>query len=457
MKEGSVKKVLGKKVNRRNFLKVAGAAAGFAGAYSIGAPFVHAQKRTVNLRLLNQETDPNTIQMLNKSFEEYKTKTGVQITMDSVPSTDVFTKLSTSIKAGQPYDIANVLFVGDVLILADSGNLVPMTPFIDEIGRKDFGPNILFPMKGEIWGYPYDYNFATLFYRSDWLEKNKMEVPKTWDEVLKVSQSFVADTNNDGKPDQFGSVFPIASNGASNWLSFAWLWAEQIKLLGSDWSVIIDSPENKPKMVKFLQFFKGLYETMPPGVPQVAYGEMLNLFGTEKVGISTYSGRLIHHLERFAPSLTDKFVMSTYPDASGKNQAVNHGYDWWLAIKTSNSDESMKFIKWFINEKLIEFYSTVILHYQPTRLSIYEDPRWLSHPLVKKHMKSVEFMKGLLTRKDLIIDAIDLQGPAVDVRGGKLFESFVMPEMLQSLVLKKTDPVACVEETATKMRKIIQK
>jgi multiple sugar transport system substrate-binding protein len=72
-------------------------------------------------------------------------------------------------------------------------------------------------------------------------------------------------------------------------------------------------------------------------------------------------------------------------------------------------------------------------------------------------MKSVEFMKGLLTRKDLIIDAIDLQGPAVDVRGGKLFESFVMPEMLQSLVLKKTDPVACVEETATKMRKIIQK
>lgn len=457
MEEKVVEKVFAKKVNRRSFLKVAGATAGVMGAYTVGAPFVHAQKRTVTLRFLNQETDPGTIKMLNQTFEEYKTKTGVEIIMDSVPSTDVFIKLTTSIKAGQPYDIGNILFVGDVLLLADSGNLVPMTPFIDEIGRKDFGPNILFPLKGEIWGYPYDYNFATLYYRSDWLEKNKMGIPNTWDEMLKVSQSFVVDTNKDGRPDHYGSVFPIASGGATNWLSFAWLWAEKVKLLGNDWSVIIDSPEMKPKMVKFLQFFKALYETMPPGVPQVAYGEMLNLFGTEKVGISTYSGRLIHHLERFAPALADKYVLAAYPDSRGQNKAVNHGYDWWMVMKTKKSDESMKFMKWFIKEKLIDFYSTVILHYQPTRLSIYEDPRWFNHPLVKKHKKAVDFMKGLLTRKDIIIDAIDLQGPAVDIRPAKLFESFVMPEMLQNLVLRNTDPVACVEEAAVKMRKIIQK
>ena len=457
MEEKIAGKAIEKKVDRRSFLKVAGATAGVVGAYTIGAPFVHAQKRNVTLRFLNQETDPGTIKMLNQIFEEYKTKTGVQIVMDSVPSTDVFIKLTTSIKAGQPYDIGNILFVGDVLLLADSGNLVPMTPFIDEIGRKDFGPNILFPLKGEIWGYPYDYNFAYLYYRSDWLEKSKMGIPNTWDEMLKVSQSFVADTDKDGRPDRFGAVFPIASGGATNWLSFAWLWAEKVKLLGNDWSVIIDSPEMKPKMIKFLQFFKALYDTMPPGVPQVAYGEMLNLFGTEKVGISTYSGRLIHHLERFAPALADKYVLSAYPDSSGKSKAVNHGYDWWMVMKTKNSDESMKFIKWFVKEKLIDFYSTIILHYQPTRLSIYEDPRWSNNPMVKKHKKAVDFMKGLLTRKDIIIDAIDLQGPAVDVRGGKLFESFVLPEMLQSLVLKKTDPAACLEETAAKMRKIIQK
>lgn len=111
--------------------------------------------------------------MLNQSFEEYKSKTGVTVIMDSVPSTDAFIKLSTSIRAGQPYDIGNLLFIGDILLLAESGNLVPMTPLIDEIGRKDFGPKVLFPSKGEIWDYPYDYNFATLYYRTDWLERTR--------------------------------------------------------------------------------------------------------------------------------------------------------------------------------------------------------------------------------------------------------------------------------------------
>ncbi len=288
--EKKVKNLLRKKVDRRTFLKAAGAAAGAVSAPLMGAPFVHGQRKNVTLRFLNQETDPGTVKMLNDTFEEYKTKTGVQFVMDSVPQDNVFIKVSSSIRAGQPYDIANIVFVGDVLLLADSGNLVPMTPFIDEIGRKDFGPNILFPLKGEIWGYPYDYNFAMLFYRSDWLEKGKMEIPNTWDEMLKVSKGFMADVNKDGKIDQFGCVFPIASGGAANWLSFAFLWAEKIKLLGNDWSVIIDSPEMKPKMLKYLEFFKALYETMPPGVPQVGFGEMLNLFATEKLASQPIPG-----------------------------------------------------------------------------------------------------------------------------------------------------------------------
>jgi multiple sugar transport system substrate-binding protein len=455
MREKLGEKLFSKMVSKRSFLKKAGAAAGVVGAYSVGAPFVHAQKRNVTLRFLNQETDPGTIKMLNQSFEEYKSKTGVTVIMDSVPSTDAFIKLSTSIRAGQPYDIGNLLYIGDILLLAESGNLVPMTPLIDEIGRKDFGPKVLFPSKGEIWDYPYDYNFATLYYRTDWLEKNKIGIPNTWDEVVKASRSFMV--NKDGRPEHYGAVFPIASGGATNWLSFAWLWAENIKLLGNDWSVMIDSPETKPKMIKFLQFFRELYGTMPPSVPQAAYAEMLSLFATEKVGISTYSGRLIHHLERFAPTLADKYVLGAYPDMNGQNKAINHGADSWMVVKTKNSDESMKFISWFVKEKLIDFYSTIILHYQPTRFSIYEDPRWFNHPLVKKHSKAVEFTKSLLTRTDIRIDAIDQQGPKVDVRGGKLFESFVMPEMLQSLVLRKTDPIACVEEAAAKMRKTIQK
>ena len=90
MREKLGEKLFSKMVSKRSFLKKAGAAAGVVGAYSVGAPFVHAQKRNVTLRFLNQETDPGTIKMLNQSFEEYKSKTGVTVIMDSVPSTDAW-------------------------------------------------------------------------------------------------------------------------------------------------------------------------------------------------------------------------------------------------------------------------------------------------------------------------------------------------------------------------------
>jgi len=71
---------------------------------------------------------------------------------------------------------------------------------------------------------------------SDWLEKNKMGIPNTWDEMLKVSQSFVVDTNKDGRPDHYGFRLPIASGGATNLALLRMALGEKSKVLGNDWS-----------------------------------------------------------------------------------------------------------------------------------------------------------------------------------------------------------------------------
>lgn len=46
MREKLGEKLFSKMVSKRSFLKKAGAAAGVVGAYSVGAPFVHAQNET---------------------------------------------------------------------------------------------------------------------------------------------------------------------------------------------------------------------------------------------------------------------------------------------------------------------------------------------------------------------------------------------------------------------------
>ena len=70
-------------IDRRRFLKTtAGAAAGIAG--SLSAPYVNAQSG-VTLRILNAETTAASQSALRDACNEYESKFGVKIVVDSTP------------------------------------------------------------------------------------------------------------------------------------------------------------------------------------------------------------------------------------------------------------------------------------------------------------------------------------------------------------------------------------
>ena len=50
--------------------------------------------------------------------------------MDTVPVGKAFDKIQTSIKAGRPYDVGTLFFIGDVIILASEGKLAPLNDII---------------------------------------------------------------------------------------------------------------------------------------------------------------------------------------------------------------------------------------------------------------------------------------------------------------------------------------
>ncbi|MFG1464710.1 extracellular solute-binding protein [Xanthobacter sp. DSM 24535] len=431
-------------LSRRSLLKGAGVAAAGLAAGAIGAPAVHAQG-TKTIRFLNTETSIDSIRALKVAAAEYEKQFGTKVVIDSVPLDGAFTKVTTSLRGGTPYDIATFAFVGHVLILASEGHLMPLNELTD---KYKWGPNILFPIDGKVYWYPYDYNLAWIYYRKDLYEKKGLSVPKTWDGFLKNAQEL----NGDGR---FGALYPIGSNGATNWLSPGFMWAEGVKIFDDKWNIVFDSADIGPRVTRYLDFFGELYKTMPPGTSQASFGEVLSNFTSDKVAHSAYAGRMIETLERNAPQLADKYGIMPYMDSAGKHQAVNHGYDGWVVLKTPNSDESMKFMKWFTETQYINFLHTAPLHFQPPRLDVYEDPRWRAHPLIEKHNAAVETMRSFLTDKNMILTSIDTQGPKPDLRPGKIFEAFVFPEMLQNKCLKNMASADCVKIAADKMRQVI--
>jgi len=442
---------LPKGVSRRTFLKVLGlTGGGVALASALNAARAGTAKPT--LRFLNNEPDPNTIQYVKQTAQEYESKTGVKISVETIPVGETWTKITTAIKAGKPYDFLTLGVVDHALLLAKDGHVVPLTEFIKEVGVDDFGPRAIDWYRGEVWMYPYDYNFNYLFYRTDWFAQKHLQPPKSWDDMLNVLRAL-----HDPDNKRYGIALPYSQKDFVNWGNTALLWAAGVHFWDKSWHVILDSPEIKPRAVKALQFQAEVYKYTPPGMINAELSDLLTGFTSGTAAMSSYTGRLIHHIEGRAPDLADKYDIIPYPTPDGTRGAVTHANDGFSVAKTANTEETMKFFRWFIKERLIGYQLTVPLHYQPPQFSTYKHETWRAHPLVKKHWRAMEVMLEFMNTAKTIISSIQLEAPEPSPNPGRVWEGLVIPRMYQNVVVKKLDPGEAVDIAAKELRELTVK
>lgn len=431
-------------ITRRQTLQgVGGVGLGLA-ASGLAAPMTRAQGGAP-IRFLNCETGKDTLAFFGKAAQEYRDKTGVEVIVDSVPLGEAFTKITNGIRSGSPYDVANVGFIGHVLLLAEQGQIVPLNELTD---GYEWGNNILFPIDGKVYWYPFDYNLALIYYRKDLYEEKGLSLPDTWDAFAGNCEALVEGRRK-------GCLFPIGSNGATNWMSFAFMWAEGVKLFDDQWNVILDSDEMKPRAAAYLDLMARLYPTMPPGALQASYSDVLSNVVGGAVAHGAYAGRVYEAAERDNPDLAANLGIMPYMDSKGERKAASHGYDGWVVLNTPNTGPAMEFMRWLTVDRMVDFLHTAPVHFQPTRLDIYDDPRWRDNPLIRKYGAEIDLMRNLVTDESIVVTSIDTQGPAPDVRPGKIFESFVLPEMLQNKILRGEDSGEAVSKAAARMREIV--
>ncbi len=431
-------------LTRRQTMKSMGAAGLGLGLSGLAAPAVKAQSSRP-IRFLNSETGRDSLAFFDRISQEYEALTGTEVIIDSAPLGESFTKITNGIRSGTPYDVATVGFIGQVLLLAEEGQIVPMNELTD---AHEWGNNILFPIDNQVYWYPFDYNLSVIYYRKDIYEELGLSVPDTWD-------GFIANCEAAVEGRRRGCLFPIGSNGATNWMSFAFMWAEGVKLFDDDWNVILDSDEMRPKAAAYLDMMARLYPTMPPGALQASYSEVLSNVVAGTLAHGPYAGRVIEAAERDNPEVAANLEIMPYMDSSGQQKAVSHGYDGWIVLNTDNQGPAMEFMRWLTTEKMVDFLHTAPVHFQPARLDIYDNDRWRSNAMVEKYSSIIEMNRQFITDDSVILTSIDTQGPSPDVRPAKVFESFILPEMLQNRILREMDPVEAVTQAASSIRELI--
>jgi multiple sugar transport system substrate-binding protein len=263
---------------------------------------------------------------------------------------------------------------------------------------------------------------------------------------------------NDPTNKRYAYTMPVSSGGHTNWGNTAWLWAAGVQIYDEQWNVILDSPAIKPQAVRTLEHIAKMAQYTPPGLLEVSLKDMLTNFTAGTSAITSYTGRLIHHIEDRAPELADKYALMSYPAPDGGRRTVTFANDGFSIGKTERSEEALTFLRWFLkNGKLIDYQLTVPLHYQPPQFSTYKDKRWRAHPLVEKHWAAMEVMLGFMNTDTTLSGSIQFQGPGPSPNQGRIWNSDVLPRMYQNVLTKKLSAPEAVDACAQEIRGFTEK
>jgi multiple sugar transport system substrate-binding protein len=379
----------GRKLNRREFLKMGGA--GLAGAALLGATGCGGGSGGSGDLIFAWGPDDaqGTVATLIKKFNEQSDFNVVHRVMPADTGT-YFDKLRTQFQAGSgDVDVIG----GDVIWpaqLAGNGWIVDMTDKFPESEQKKFldGPLQSVTYDGKVWGVPWYTDAGMLYYRKDLLEKSGYsEPPKTWDELKEMADKVKKDAGI-----KYGFVFQgdAYEGGVCNGLEYIWTHGGDVLDPSDPNKVVIDSPEAAAGLATEASMLSS--GVAPEAVSTYQENETDPAFFGEP-GDAVFA-RNWPYMYAFGGTKgylkQDQVGVGPLPVEEGQQLAsCLGGWDMLINSQSDMQDEAWEFIKFMTNEESLKFRAvkaTVL----PTRSSLLRDPEIAKIPVVSQGRPAIE-------------------------------------------------------------------
>jgi raffinose/stachyose/melibiose transport system substrate-binding protein len=316
------------------------------------SPMLDAEPFTVSLRHI-QIGEPQKFRkaILDEVVKRAEAEVpGLQFELDGVEdSVNRFTKLPAEMAAGNPPKIFD-LFGGnaDALKYAKAGRLLDLTPIIEELGIKDKFLNVFgqFTLDGKIYGLPIGGSVEGVFYNTELFEKNGLNPPTTWNDLIKAADTLKAK-----------GIAPFAMGSQAAWVPnmivntmigrFANGFPNGIVTGEVKW----DQPEVIAAFSLYEDWEKKKYFTK--GELGKSYDDMLNDFAAGKAGMmfdGSWRGSAFKE-GAVAASLKGKvgFVaLPPIPNAGGDQTSLNANYSNGYGFSSDLNDNERLAVKAFI-------------------------------------------------------------------------------------------------------------
>src|SRR5215203_6067526 len=379
----------GRKLNRRDFLKMSGA--GLAGAALLGATGCGGGSGGSGKLIFAMGPDDaqGTMAALIKKFNK---QSDFKVTHQVMPADtgSYFDKLKTEFQAGT----GNIDVIGGDVIwpaqLAANGWIVDLTDKFPASEQNKFleAPLTSVTYEGKVYGVPWYTDAGMLYHRIDLLEKSGYsEPPKTWDELQEMADKVTQDQGV-----KYGFVFQgdAYEGGVCNGLEYIWQHGGDVLDPSDPNKVIIDSPESAAGLATEASMMSS--GVSPQAVSTYQEAETDAAFFQDP-GNAVFARQWPYgyaYLDTKGYLKQDQVGVGPLPTEEGQDLAsCLGGWDMLINAQSDMQDEAWQFIKFMTAPEQMKFRAvraTVL----PTRSALLEDPEIEKIPVVSQGRPAIE-------------------------------------------------------------------
>ncbi len=368
-----------------------------------------APKPKVTVWLFRNFVQPGN-DLLEKQVRDWAAKNNVDVTLDWTGFADHRTRMAQAVASGNPPDIAEVDPTGPIRFNA---NLVDISDLEQEVARANGGllPNVEAYIKheGRYYGVPHYALQTVLFVRKDLMDAKKLQMPKTWQDVVDVSKA-VQDPAN--KLYGFGQTVKPSIDGQLFMNSLLWEYGGGV--FDAQGNAALDSDKNR----QALQFAADLVAksgVVPPDVMTWDDSGNNNSYLNGQSAATVNGGSLYYALQTSqdpkAKEILKSTVLAPPPSGPAGLATMANPYSFVVFKQTKNVALAKDLIR-TIEQK--QNYSDYLRAEAGQTAPVYEnhfkDPFWDTDPNLRAFHQEVRNAKPLGYPGPVSVVAVEVEG-----------------------------------------------
>ena len=356
---------------------------------------------------------------------------GVTINIETMAWGDFNTKWNAGITTGDLPDISTAQNTGEVVEMLNADVLAPMDSTIDAIGRDLFSANALADMSMDdtTYGIPYYSHAQVMWYRTDLLEANNLEVPTTWDEFYEAAVALTKDG-------VYGCAFSCSPNDllCTRYLNY-YVRSGGGSLLNDDLTANLTSD----LAIDGINFWLEVYKNCSPAETiNYTVNDHATLYYQGTTAFDFNSGFMISGVESNRPDLLEYVSCAPLPlmaegDPYYSAEATHIPLVTWA--NSEHPEICQAFIEYlYQTDNYLNFLAAVPVGMLPSIKGIDENETYLSNPIVQQFSDEAAIIAQAVEEGS----AIGFEhGPSA--QAGLLANQGVIEEMFQDIITNGTD------------------